>query len=96
MSDTDREGGRESSEISLYHTDLGGTNPPENIDRKERNLALRGSSIALRDSGLSIRAIAQRLGLAPRTVAKWITRWNTSGNLNDLRKFKLCAYLDLL
>lgn len=65
------------------------------MNRKEENLALRRGIIALQDSGLSIRVIAQQLGLSPTTVAKWISRWNTNGNLNDLRRSDVYMYLVL-
>ncbi|KAG7170110.1 Zinc finger protein 257-like 1 [Homarus americanus] len=47
-------------------------------------LSIRAQIIGLRDGGLSIRAIAHRLGTSTTTVAKWIKRWKKSGNLSNL------------
>ncbi|XP_066965864.1 uncharacterized protein [Macrobrachium rosenbergii] len=53
------------------------------MNRRDRNLVLRGRIITLRYNGLLIRAIT-RDGVSPTTVQMWIRRWEESGNLNDL------------
>ncbi|KAG7166423.1 Nucleic-acid-binding protein from mobile element jockey-like 9 [Homarus americanus] len=45
---------------------------------------LTGQIVVLRNNGISIRAIAHQLGVSPRTVSKWIQRWEETGNVADL------------
>ncbi|KAK4322166.1 hypothetical protein Pmani_007077 [Petrolisthes manimaculis] len=53
------------------------------MNRQENLIAQRGQIIGLREAGHSVRAIGHILGLSPTTVAKWIRRWNESGDLRD-------------
>ncbi|XP_076036123.1 X-ray repair cross-complementing protein 5-like isoform X2 [Oratosquilla oratoria] len=53
------------------------------MDRRNNEIELRGRIIGLRNEGLSIRAIASELSISTRTVAKWIRRWQQSGNLTN-------------
>lgn len=58
------------------------------MNRRDEKLLLRGSIITLHQQGLSSRVIARDLGLSRTTVTKWIKRYEESGNLDDLRKYK--------
>lgn len=50
----------------------------------------RAQIIALRDEGLSIRAIASRMAISATTVNKWIKRHQETGLLTSLRKLSCC------
>ena len=43
-------------------------------ERRAQKVAERGRIIGMRDSGLSVRAIAAHLGISPTTVIRWIHR----------------------
>ncbi|KAG7163712.1 Transposable element Tcb2 transposase-like 10 [Homarus americanus] len=62
------------------------SSPDVHMDRQRTQLILPGQIIALRDIGLSIRAIAHQLGVLPRTVSKLIQRWEETGNLTYLAR----------
>ena len=56
------------------------------MDRRNNQVSMRGRIIGMRETGLSIRVIANRLGISATTVAKWIRRWEETGNLTNLGK----------
>ena len=56
------------------------------MNRQQQQIALRAQIVALRETGLPIRSIAQRLAVSPTTVSKWIRRHAETGNLTDLGK----------
>ncbi len=43
---------------------------------------LRERVVALHETGVSIRAVAQLFGLAPSTVSKWAQRWRRTGSVS--------------
>ena len=45
---------------------------------------LRGRVTGLVDSGMSFRAVGLAVGCDGKTVAKWINRFRTTGNMKDL------------
>lgn len=57
------------------------------MNRQVNLIAQRGRIIGLREAGHSVREIARLLGLSPTTVAKWVRRWNDSGDLRDAGEF---------
>ena len=59
------------------------------MNRQQRQLVTRGQIIALRDTGLSIRQIAQQLAISTTTVSTWITRNEETGYLDD-QDMSLC------
>ncbi|XP_063595982.1 uncharacterized protein LOC134772788 isoform X3 [Penaeus indicus] len=54
--------------------------------KKERRIVKRAQIIALRDEGLSIRAIASRMAISATTVNKWIKRHQETGLLTSLHR----------
>lgn len=60
------------------------TQPREKMNRHDSQLVLRGRIVGLKESGLSIRAIAHRLGISTSTVERWTRRFEESGNLCNL------------
>jgi Homeodomain-like domain len=55
---------------------------------KRRAEAERARALALRNEGLSIRAIAERLGVPSRTVGRWL---HGRGDCHAVRSCELCG-----
>lgn len=60
------------------------TQPREKMNRHDSQLVLRGRIVGLKESGLSIRAIAHQLGISTSTVKRWTRRFEECGNLCNL------------
>ena len=54
------------------------------MNRQQRQIAVRAQIVALRESGLTVQAIADRLAISPTTVTKWKRRHAETGDLTDL------------
>lgn len=53
------------------------------MNRQQDTLVLRGRIVGMRESGMSIRNIAENLGISKKTVSLWLKRWEEEGNLNN-------------
>ena len=51
---------------------------------KELSLDVRGAIIALHSEGISLRKIAQKIGVAPSTVKRTVNRFCEHGSNNSL------------
>ena len=78
---------------SLLHQIFSVHNSLQVMDRRNNQVSMRGRIIGMREAGLSIRDIAIRLGISATTVAKWIRRWEETGNLTNLGKYYIIPYL---
>ncbi|KAK4324869.1 hypothetical protein Pmani_004519 [Petrolisthes manimaculis] len=56
------------------------------MNRQENLIAQRRQIIGLQEAEHRVRAIGHIIELSPTTVAKWIRRWNESGDLRDTGK----------
>ena len=57
------------------------------MDSRQRRAVERGRIVGMREAGHSISDIARELGLTRQTIQRWISRWHTSGNLKDQRRY---------
>lgn len=53
------------------------------MNRQQDTLVLRGRIVGMRETGMSIRNIAENLGISKSTVSLWLKRWEEEGNINN-------------